>query len=136
MSCNNTNTLNPSFFRHPNDNSKKVEIYIKKPIREKLNPDFIFIHGHQDSNNVGARDFVNLGVLDRYSNQGFAAAAITQPGYWQSDGSPDYSDPIIQNVVIAKIQKLKNKEIIDLECVITEGIGRGAIVAGLIVAKE
>jgi dipeptidyl aminopeptidase/acylaminoacyl peptidase len=75
-------------------------------------------------------------VLDEFSNRGFVAVAISQPGYGASDDPPDYCGTFTQNAVIAVIEKLENEGIIKPNQIILEGISRGAIVAGLVAAKK
>lgn len=135
-SCKETFKLDPSFITHPNDASKKVEYYIRKPIGKGPFPAIIFIHGHQSGLKPGGKDFVKWGVLDHFSDQGFIAVAISQPGYGASDGPPDYCGTFTQNAVIGVIEKLENEEIIKPNQIIIEGISRGAIVAGLVAAKK
>lgn len=135
-SCKENYKVVPSFISHPNYSSKKVEYYIKKPIGEGPHPAIIFIHGHQTGSKPGGRDFVDWGVLEEFSNRGFVAVAISQPGYGASDGPPDYCGTFTQNAVIAVIEKLENEGLIKPDKIILEGISRGAIVAGLVAAKK
>jgi hypothetical protein len=61
FSCNESYKLGPSFISHPNDASKRVEYYIKKPIGKEPYPAIIFIHGHQTAVKPGGKRFCKLG---------------------------------------------------------------------------
>lgn len=137
FSCKESHNPDASFIPHPDNASKKIEYYIKKPKGSGAHPAIIFIHGHQTGLQLpGGRDFADWGVLEKFSNLGFVAIAISQPGYGASDGPPDYCGSFTQNAVIAVIEKFEKEGLIQSNQIILEGISRGAIVAGLVAAKK
>ncbi len=94
---------------HPDDSSKIVEAFFKKPSRPKRNgswPTIIFLHGYQSHPSAGGRDFIDWGVLDKFANRGYLAVAVSQPGFGNSSGPRDFCGPFTQRGVLSVISKL------------------------------
>ncbi len=136
IACGQKFQATPAFIRHPDQPSRKVEYYLQTPNGKGPWPTIVFIHGHQVGFKNGGRDFVDWGVLGQFANRGFAAVAISQPGYGASDGPADYCGPYTQKAVIAVLVKLEQDGISRPGRTILQGISRGAIVAGLVAARE
>ena len=121
---------------HPDDSSKHVEYFLKKPGGKGPWPTVVFLHGHQEGLRPGGKDFVTWGILDRFANRGYLAVAVSQPGYGLSSGPADFCGPDTQHAVSAVITKLRRDGDSALDRVVIEGISRGALVAGLIAAED
>lgn len=58
---------------HPDDSSKTVEAFFKKPPKPKQNgswPTVVFLHGYQSQPSAGGKDFMAWGVLDKFADRG------------------------------------------------------------------
>jgi len=109
------NAVPPQFISHPDDPDKKIEIFIKKPDGEGPWPGVIFLHGHQKRSRPGGKDFDKWGILNHFAKKGYVSVAISQPGYGNSSGPPDFCGPFTQNAVSAVIKnasfhKLRNTD--------------------------
>lgn len=88
---------NPYFIQNPSQTDKKVEYFLKFPSHpQSQNPVIIFIRGHQPEPRSGGKMFLNEGTLENYSQKGFIAVAVSQPGYGHSDGPPDFCGPSVK----------------------------------------
>ncbi|HEY5027668.1 MAG TPA: alpha/beta fold hydrolase [Candidatus Angelobacter sp.] len=121
---------------HPDDPARKVEYFLEKPNGNGPWPAVIFLHGHQDWPRVGGKDFVQWGVLDQFANRGYLAVAISQPGYGSSTGPADFCGPITQHAVAGVIAKLRADGYIKDNRILIEGVSRGALVAGMVAARD
>ena len=121
---------------HPDDSSKKVEYFLRKPAGKGPWPTVVILHGHQDWPRPGGKDFVKWGVLDSLAKRGYLAVAVSQPGYGGSSGPPDFCGPFTQDAVSGVIAKLRAGGDISPNQVVIEGISRGALVAGLVAAHD
>ena len=122
--------------QHPDDSSKRVEFFLKKPVGTGPWPAVIFLHGHQEGARPGGEVFVRWGVLDRFAGRGYLAVAVSQPGYGNSTGPPDFCGMLTQHAVSAVIARLRADGYVSPGRIVIEGISRGAIVAGLIAASD
>jgi len=122
--------------QHPDDSSKRVEFFLKKPAGTGPWPAVIFLHGHQEGARPGGEVFVRWGVLDRFAGRGYLAVAVSQPGYGNSTGPADFCGTFTQHAVSGIIAKLRADGYVAPGRVVIEGISRGALVAGLIAASD
>jgi dipeptidyl aminopeptidase/acylaminoacyl peptidase len=121
---------------HPDDPARKVEYFLEKPAGPGPWPAIILLHGHQDWPRAGGKDFVTWGVLDDFANRGYLAVSISQPGYGNSTGPADFCGPLTQRAVAAVISRLRADGYVKANKVLVQGVSRGAMVAGLLAAKD
>jgi dipeptidyl aminopeptidase/acylaminoacyl peptidase len=126
------------FLKNPAAPDETVEYLWKKPQGEGPFPAVFFLHGHQEPGpgRIGARAFVNWGVLDDYARMGVIAVAISQPGYGESTGNPDFCGPKSQTAVKAVIDRFRRMKSVDSNRLGLEGISRGAVVAAMVATRE
>ena len=128
--------IHREFLSHSKDKNKKVEIFWTTPDGEGPWPAIIFIHGHQIRDRIGGEGFVNVGRLRRMARRGYVAVSVSQPGYGNSDGSPDFCGPFTQDAVLAAIQFMRKNPFVMPNRVGLAGISRGAIVASMVATKD
>src|SRR3954453_13462384 len=88
--------ITSAFLQHPADSAKRVEFLCMKPNGVGPWPLLVFVHGHQQGDRPGAAVYATQGTLQRMAERGIVAIAVSQPGYGQSDGPPDYAGPSTQ----------------------------------------
>ncbi len=76
------------------------------------------------------------GRLGRMAAQGYVAAAISQPGYGNSDGSPDFCGPRTQGAVLRVVEAWRGKPFVKPEKITVFGYSRGAIVTAMVATKD
>jgi dipeptidyl aminopeptidase/acylaminoacyl peptidase len=121
---------------HPDDASKQIEYFVEQPAGPGPWPTLVLLHGHQDGARPGGRDFVNWGVLAKWAGRGYLAVAVSQPGYGQSSGPPDFSGPSTQRAVSAVIASLRADGRAMPGRLLIQGVSRGALTAGLVAAAD
>ena len=115
---------------------RRVEMFWAKPAGEGRRPAVLFIHGHQETNRIGGEMYVNGGRLGIMAQRGYVAAAISQPGYGNSEGPPDFCGPFTQDAVLAVLEHLRGKPFVDPGKVAVFGYSRGAIVAAMVATRD
>ena len=115
---------------------RKIEILWAKPAAEGRRPAVLFIHGHQESNRNGGETYVRIGRLGTMARRGYVAAAISQPGYGNSEGPPDFCGPATQDAVLAALEHLRGKPFVDPDRVAVFGYSRGAVVAAMVATRD
>lgn len=121
---------------HPSDPTKQIEWIWRRPAGPGPFPAILYVHGHQDGERPGAKEAVTFGMFDEFTKSGFAAFAISQPGYGQSDGPPDYCGPFTQDATRAVLREMRRLPFVDPRHIALEGGSRGAIVAGMVASHE
>jgi dipeptidyl aminopeptidase/acylaminoacyl peptidase len=74
-----------------------------------------------------------LGIL---AKQGYVAASLSQPGYGNSDGPPDYCGPFTQDAALVALDFLRKQPFVNPNKLALYGYSRGAIVAGMVAARD
>jgi len=72
------------------DHSKAIELFWTKPEGKGPFPAVLLIHGHQESERNGGEAYVLTGRLGIMARRGYVGAAVSEPGYGNSAGPPDY----------------------------------------------
>jgi dipeptidyl aminopeptidase/acylaminoacyl peptidase len=110
-------------------NGKAVEAISFIPAGDGHFPGILMVPGYERT----ARDFVPLGV--RLARQGFAAIAVTQPGFGKSKGPPDFVGPKTLAVLTVAYQKLKQEPYVDPNRMAIYGYSRGGMAASLLAVE-
>ena len=130
--------IHHEFLSHRGGKNKRIEIFWTKPDGKGPFPAIIYIHGHQwpKGETVGGRVYVRVGRLGRMAEQGYVAAAVSQPGYGNSDGPPDFCGPYTQDAVLQVIAFVREKPFVKADKVGLFGYSRGAVVASMVATKD
>jgi hypothetical protein len=88
---------------HSQDHSKAIQLFWTKPEGKGPFPAVLFIHGHQETQRNGGEAYVLTGRLGVTARRGYVAAAVSQPGYGNSAGPPDYCGPYRQRATLVAI---------------------------------
>ena len=113
-----------------------MSVFWTKPVEPGPWPAVLFIHGHQEQLRNGGEAFVRTGRLGIMASRGYVAASLSQPGYGNSDGPPDFCGPFTQEAVVVAIDFLRKKPFVDLNKVVLYGYSRGAIVASMVATQD
>jgi dipeptidyl aminopeptidase/acylaminoacyl peptidase len=124
------------FLLHSKDGNKKIELFWTKPAGDGPYPAVLLIHGHQEQVRNGGESFVRTGRLGILARQGYVAASLSQPGYGNSDGPPDYCGPFTQDAVLVAMDFLRKQAFVRPNKVALYGYSRGAIVASMVATKD
>src|SRR5215510_9982052 len=108
---------------------KTVEAISFHPPGDGRSPGVLLVPGYERS----ARDLVNLGI--RLANAGFAAVAVSQPGFGRSQGPPDFVGPKTLAVLTAGYRKLQREPYVDPNRMAIFGHSRGGMAASLLAVK-
>ena len=127
---------NREMLRHSKDDNKKIEIFWTKPAGDGPYPAVLLIHGHQEQVRNGGEAFVKTGRLGILAKQGYVAASLSQPGYGNSDGPPDYCGPFTQDAALVALDFLRKQPFVNPNKLALYGYSRGAIVAGMVAARD
>jgi dienelactone hydrolase len=130
-------TINRELIPHSKDSAKKVELFWTKPAGDRVYPAVLFIHGHQEEAvTEGGEAYVKLGRLRSMVEQGYVAAAVSQPGYGYSDGPRDYCGPFTQDAVLSALAFLRTMPFVNPDKVAILGYSRGAITASMVATQD
>ena len=121
---------------HSQDRTKKVELFWTQPVEDGPYPTILLIHGHQGQVRNGGESFVRAGRLGSMASQGYVAASLSQPGYVDSDGPPDYCGPFTQAAVLGALEFLRQQPVVHPKKVALYGYSRGAIVASMVATRD
>lgn len=128
--------INREFLSHGKNSNKKVELFWTKPSGDGPYAAVLFIHGHQEQVRDGGESYVKVGHLGRMASRGYVAAAISQPGYGNSSGPPDFCGPFTQEAVLVAIDFLRKQTFIKPDKLALFGYSRGAIVASMVATRD
>jgi dipeptidyl aminopeptidase/acylaminoacyl peptidase len=121
---------------HSENRSKVVELFWTKPEGNGPFPAVLFIHGHQETQRNGGEAYVLTGRLGIMARRGYVAAAVSQPGYGNSSGPPDYCGPFTQQATLVAIDFLRRQPFVNPNKVALFGYSRGAIVAAMVATLD
>lgn len=124
------------FLPRSRDSNKKIELFWTKPAGDGPYPAVLLIHGHQEQVRNGGEAFVKTGRLGILARQGYVAASLSQPGYGNSDGPPDYCGPFTQDAALVALDFLRKQPFVNPNKVALYGYSRGAIVASMVATRE
>lgn len=105
---------------------KRVEAISFVPRGSGPFPGVLMIPGFERT----ARDMVPLGV--RLGREGFAAVAVSQPGFGKSQGPPDFVGPKTLAVLTVAYRKLQKESYVDPNRMAIYGYSRGGMAASLL----
>lgn len=108
---------------------KRVEAISFAPSGEGPFPGVLMVPGFQRT----ARDLAPLGM--RLSREGFAAVAVTQPGFGKSEGPPDFVGPKTLAVLTVAYRKLQKERYVDPQRMAIYGYSRGGMAASLLAVE-
>lgn len=129
-------TYHRAFLPHPDNPEERVELYWTQPDGEERYPAILFIHGFQRHERPGGLAYIQYGRLAHIRNRGYVAAAVSQPGFGESNSKPDYCGPIAQKAVLAAIRFLRKQPFVNPDKIGLMGYSRGAIVASMVAAQD
>lgn len=96
----------------------------------------LFVHGNQGGGLLGAKEFVDSGTLLRFSSGlNITAAAVSQPGFGDSDGPADFCGPNTQQAIMAALSFLKEQPSTDPKRIVLYGNSRGAVASAMVAAQ-
>jgi dipeptidyl aminopeptidase/acylaminoacyl peptidase len=124
------------FLPHRQNPSKTIEVFWTKPVEQGPRPAVLLIHGHQEQIRNGGEAFVRTGRLGIMASRGYVAASLSQPGYGNSDGPPDFCGPFTQEAVLGALDFLRRQPFVQPAKVALYGYSRGAIVASVVATKD
>lgn len=125
------------FVNHGAGSTKEIELFWAKPEGTGPWPAVVFVHGHQGAHNrTGGMVYAKVGRLGRTVDLGYVAAAVSQPGYGNSDGPPDFCGPFSQDAVLHAIEWLRHRKFVRADKIGLSGYSRGAIVASMVATKD
>ncbi len=128
--------IHTEYFIHPDDATRKIEVFWAKPDKADASPAIVLIHGHQEPERPGGKVYVDTGVLAQFAAAGYVAIAISQPGYGGSDGPPDYCGPFTQHATLHVIQEFRKRSFVRPRKIAIQGVSRGAVVAAMVAAQD
>ena len=108
---------------------KAVEALLFRPIGDGRFPGVLLIPGYERS----ARDMIPLG--SRLAAMGFAAVAVSQPGFGRSKGPPDFVGPYTLRVLTIAYRKLQAEPFVDPARMGIFGYSRGGMAASLLAVQ-
>lgn len=113
----------------------RVELFQAQPSAPK-NGAILFVHGNQGGLLLGGKEAVDDGSLVRFSSRlGVTAAAISQPGFGESDGPADFCGPATQQAIVAALEFLKQQPSVDPARIVLYGNSRGAVASAMVATK-
>jgi dipeptidyl aminopeptidase/acylaminoacyl peptidase len=96
--------IQPTFLPDSAEPAKRIEFFAAAPSSEAPWPAVIYVHGHQGPDRSGGRLTAQSGLLERVAAAGALAIALSQPGYGNSSGPPDFCGPRTQGAILAVLR--------------------------------
>lgn len=124
------------FVTHSHDPDKKVELFWMTPAGTGPWPVCLFIHGHQWDPPNGGEAPILEGRLQQLVARGFVAVALSQPGYGNSDGPPDFCGPFSQRATLDALHILRNQPFAQSAKILLYGQSRGALVSSMVATQD
>jgi dipeptidyl aminopeptidase/acylaminoacyl peptidase len=109
---------------------RAVEAILFQPAGSGPFPGILMIPGYERT----ARNLIPIGV--RLAEEGFAGLAVTQPGFGNSQGPPDFVGPKTLKVLTIGYRKLQHAAFVDPKRMGVYGYSRGAMAASLLVVGD
>src|SRR5262245_4043522 len=128
-------TIQRELLQHRQDPGKRVEVFWAKPIGSGPWPAVLLIHGHQEQIRNGGEAYVLTGRLGVLASRGYVTAALSQPGYGNSDGPADFCGPFTQDAAQTALAFLRARPFVIPSKAALFGYSRGAIVASMGAAR-
>jgi dipeptidyl aminopeptidase/acylaminoacyl peptidase len=110
-------------------NGLVVEAVSFRPAADGPFPGLLLIPGYQRT----AQHLIPFGVV--LAREGFAVAAVTQPGFGKSQGKADYVGPNTIKVLIEGFRRLRREPYVDGRRMGIYGYSRGAMAASLLAVQ-
>ena len=107
----------------------RVEALLFRPSSASPAPGVLLIPGYQRT----ARNLIPMGA--GLADEGFASIAISQPGFGESEGPPDFVGPKTLKVLTAGYRKLQSEPFVNPKLMGIYGYSRGAMAASLLVLR-
>jgi len=107
--------------------NRAVEAFSFQTPGTKRSPGILLIPGYQRT----AVNLIPLGV--RLAEEGFAAVAVTQPGFGKSQGPADFVGPKTLKVLTTGYRRLQQESFVDPKRMGIYGYSRGGMAASLLV---
>jgi len=118
------------------DDDAAVELFQAQAPSAAPGGAILFVHGNQGGLRLGAKEFVDSGTLLRFSSAlNITAAAVSQPGFGDSDGPADFCGPGTQQAIVVALCFLKEQPSIDPGRVVLYGYSRGAIASAMVATQ-
>jgi dipeptidyl aminopeptidase/acylaminoacyl peptidase len=108
---------------------KTVEAISFVPAGDGPFPGVLMVPGYERT----ARDLAPLGM--RLAREGFAAVAVTQPGFGKSEGPADFVGPRTIAVLTVAYRKLQKERFVDPNRMAIYGYSRGGMAASLLAVE-
>jgi dipeptidyl aminopeptidase/acylaminoacyl peptidase len=108
---------------------KNVESLVFHPAGDGKFPATLLIPGHDRT----AKDLIPFGT--RLAQEGFAAIAVSQPGYGDSEGPADYVGPKTIKVLTAAYRRFQKEPYVDASRMGIYGYSRGGMAASLLAVE-
>jgi dipeptidyl aminopeptidase/acylaminoacyl peptidase len=107
---------------------KKVEAFTIRPLADGKYPGLILLAGRE-----GAKTFFTFGTI--FAQRGFAALAVSEPGFGKSEGKADFMGPKSIAAFRAGFNKFRRESFVDSEKMGVFGYSRGGMAASLLTVK-
>ncbi len=126
---------------------EQVELFVATPDADGPRPVMLFVHGYQSEPQPGGLAFAKLierpeiatideGRIQEMARRGYIAASVSQPGFGESVGPPDFCGPRTQAAVMAAFDYLLSLPNADRSRVVLYGVSRGAATASMVATQD